>query len=292
MRPLLSLIFFLFAATALAAPTELRYLPGNNPGDKRYAYYWELLDAALAANQAGYGAYRLVPVAQSMNPPRAAAEVAGGGAINILVRTADAQLEQRLRPIRIPLDKGLTGYRLFLIDADTQPALERVASLADLSHFGIGQDRNWVDVPVLRAAGLTVVEGEGYDGLFQMLRAGRFALFSRGINEIEDEYTAQHGRFAKLAIERRLMLYYPLPRYFYVARNAEGDILARRIEDGLLKLMQNGEFERRYQGYKHLVLAGLDLSGRHVFRIANPTLSPETPLAHKQWWDDLAAELK
>ncbi len=292
MRLLLSFFLAAVATLVAAAPVTLRYPPGQIPGDKRYAYYWELLDAALAANQASYGPYRLIASSDVMNAPRATAEVARGGAVNILVRTADAQLERQLRPVRIPLDKGLTGYRLFLINGDDQAQFDKVSTLADLGRFGIGQDRTWVDVQVLRAAGLKVVEGEGYDGLFQMLRAGRFELFSRGVNEIEGEYTAQRSRFPKLAIERRLMLYYPLPRYFYVARTAEGDQLARRIEDGLLKLMQNGEFDRRYKGYKALVLANLTLSDRRVFRIPNPTLSPETPLGRSEWWDDLSAELK
>jgi ABC-type amino acid transport substrate-binding protein len=292
MRFLYPLLLILLTTLAVAEPLQVRYAPGQAQTDRRYAYYWELLDAALAANQDSMGPYRMVAESMSMSPPRAVAEVARDGLINIIVRTANASLETSLRPIRIPLDKGLTGYRLFLIDRDTQPALDGVRNLADLAHFGIGQDRNWVDVQVLRAAGLTVVEGEGYDGLFQMLRAGRFPLFSRGVNEIADELAAQQANFPKLAIEKHLVLYYPLPRYFYVARNDDGEKLAQRIEDGLLKLIQRGEFDRRYREYKKLVLANLDLSGRTVFRIPNPTLSPETPLARKAWWDDLATELK
>jgi hypothetical protein len=287
-----AVLMLLVQGMVLAVPLQLRYAPGQAHSDRRYAYYWELLDAALAANRAAAGPYRLTPVSESMSPPRAVAEVARNGLVNIIVRTADTRLDATLRPIRIPLDKGLTGYRLFLIDANTQSQLDAVQSLSDLARFGIGQDRNWVDVQVLRAAGLTVVEGEGYDGLFQMLRAGRFPLLSRGVNEIAGELAQQREHFPSLAIERRLLLYYPLPRYFYVARTAEGEQLALRIEDGLKRLIQRGEFEQRYREYKKLVLANLDLSGRRVLRIPNPTLPPDTLLNHREWWDDLAAELR
>ena len=47
---------------------------------------------------------------------------------------------------------------------------------------------------------------------------------------------------------------------------------------------------RRYQAWKKLVLADLQLPGRTVFRLPNPELSPEAP-TDKYWWDDLATEL-
>ena len=81
-----------------------------------------------------------------------------------------------------------------------------------------------------------------------------------------------------------------MPRYFFVPRSAEGERMAERIEDGLQRLRTSGEFERRYQTWKKLVLTDLHLPGRTVFRLPNPELSPEAP-TDKFWWDDLAAEL-
>ena len=56
-------------------------------------------------------------------------------------------------------------------------------------------------------------------------------------------------------------------------------------------MRRSGEFERRYQAWKKLVLKDVQLAGRTVFRLPNTELSPETPLADKYWWDDMAAEL-
>ena len=39
------------------------------------------------------------------------------------------------------------------------------------------------------------------------------------------------------------------------------------------------------------MLKDVQLAGRTVFRLPNTELSPETPLADKYWWDDMAAEL-
>ncbi|WP_284197674.1 hypothetical protein [Chitinimonas prasina] len=292
-RVLLIALLCLGAMNAMAAPLRLVYPPGQTPGDKRYEYYWELLAAVLATNAGKYGPYVITSANESMSASRAAREVATpNGLVNIIVRTTSPELEGQLRPIRVPLDKGLTGYRLFLIRSDTQARLTGVRSLNDLARFGIGQDRTWVDVRILRAAGLHVVEGEGYAGLFRMLDVGRFDLFSRGVNEIADELAVQRKVLPNLAIERELMLYYPLPRYFFVPRTPEGEKVARRIEHGLERLIRSGQFERRYQDYKRLVLRDLPLHGRRVLRIPNPTLSPETPLGVAGWWDDLAVELR
>ena len=56
--------------------------------------------------------------------------------------------------------------------------------------------------------------------------------------------------------------------------------------------MRNGKFQKRYLIFKKSILADLSLSGRRVIRIANPTLSPETPLADKELWDTLETELR
>lgn len=288
----LLLVLALFSAATRAGPIEVRYSPGQSDEDRRYSYYWGLLNAALESNRATAGPFLMKPLSETMSPARAAIEVANDGLINVIVRTADGRLDTSLRPVRIPLDKGLTGYRLFLVNRELQPAVDRVASVADLSRFQIGQGRGWVDVGILRSAGLEVVEGEGYDTLFMMLAAGRFKLFARGINEIQGEFETHRAYNPSLSIEKRLILYYPLPRYFYFARTEEGERLARRVEDGLHRLIRSGEFDRRYHAYKKQVLAGLELSGRRVLRIANPELPPETPLGHSAYWDNLAAELR
>ena len=290
----LRMIFLLFCifGVAHAEPMRFVYPPPEAAGDERHAYYWQLLDAALAANREQYGDYSVRPYALPMTFQRGVAEVESGGRrVNIISRATNRDLEKRLLPIRIPLDKGLLGVRLFLIMPGTQQQLDAVRTLADLRRFTIGQGASWSDVRILQAAGFKLVLSDAYPSLFAMLGVGRFDLFSRGAIEIVSELAANADKVPGLTIEKRLLLHYPLPRYFFVPRTPEGERMARRIEDGLQRLRRSGEFERRYQAWKKLVLKDLVLSGRTVFRLPNPELSPETPLADKYWWDDLAGEL-
>ncbi|MEC5388329.1 hypothetical protein VVD49_21530 [Uliginosibacterium sp. H3] len=300
MRKILRSLVILAACLTTAAPgvraaEAMKFIhpPPENEGDQRHTYYWELLDAALQANKSKYGDYQLAPYDKPMNFLRAVAELESGdtGRVNVVARATNLDLEQRLRPVPIPLDKGLLGYRLFLIMPEMQARLDKVQSLDDLRQFSIGQASPWTDVKILQAANMKLVIADNYEGLFHMLGIRRYDLFSRGVNEIYSEWEAHKSSVRGLTIEKNLILQYPMPRYFFVPRTEAGARMAERIEDGLQRLAKSGEFERRYQAYKKLVLADVHLAGRRVFRLPNAQLSPLAPLHEKFWWDDLAAEL-
>lgn len=255
-------------------------------------YYWELLQAALEETTPKWGPFDIVVSPKVVSAARAELLLAASSDVTITVRTTSTEREKTLMAVMIPLDKGLTGYRLFLTKTQTQQRLNQVRTLQDLQQFSIGQGINWIDSDILRNAGLNVVTGPNYDSLFSMLGANRFDLFSRGINEIGMEFNFATGQHSDLAIERNLMLYYPLPRYFFFSRTPEGERLARRVNEGLRMLLKNGKFDKRYQAFKRSILVDLQLAGRRIFRIQNPYLSAATPLADRELWDTLEAELK
>ncbi len=175
-----------------AEPMSFIHPPPENANDKRHTYYWELLEAALQANRAKYGDYKIVSYGTPMNFQRASAEVEAGekGRINIVSRATNLELESRLRAIPIPLDKGLLGYRLFLIMPETQAKLDKVSTLNDLKQFTIGQASIWTDTKILQDNHFKLVLADNYEGLFQMLGVRRYDLFSRGAIEIRAEWLA------------------------------------------------------------------------------------------------------
>ncbi|MEW9899447.1 transporter substrate-binding domain-containing protein [Chitinivorax sp. PXF-14] len=257
----------------------------ESPRDHRFDYYWQLLQRALELTAKTPDEARLTPSTLPMNQARAA-QMLAEGEIDVLVRSTSIELERRFLPIRIPLDKGLLGYRVFLLRRSLLPQLATVRSFEELRRFSIGQGTGWNDVPALRAAGLQVVEGADYEGLFKMLLAGRFDLFSRSVVEVQDEYTMRHEAMPELAIDSSLLLYYPLARYCFVARSDAGAALARRIETGLRRMQADGSFDRLFNAYARPIVGELGLRSRRLFRIANPVLPPETPLSDKSLWYD------
>ncbi|WP_018604754.1 hypothetical protein [Uliginosibacterium gangwonense] len=285
----------LFAARSVFAQgaTSFVYPAPENPDDQRHTYYWELLDAALAANQDRFGPYHLSAYDAPMNYSRAIAEVeTGKGRVNIVARATNLDLERRLLPISIPLDKGLLGFRIFMIRKESQAALSKVHKLDELKHFRQGMSPQWTDARIMAQLGFPLELQENYENLFRMLTAKRFDLLSRGINEVGAELKAHADAMPELVVEKDLLLHYPMPRYFFVPRTEAGRQMAHRIEDGLMRLRRSGEFERRYQAYKKAVLAGVHITGRRVFELGNPELSALAPLDDPYWWETLHAELK
>ncbi|WP_053074398.1 hypothetical protein [Chromobacterium sp. LK1] len=254
--------------------------------DERYDYHWAVLRAALDATRPQWGDYKL-RFAPRMNEARQLQELGQPrGRLNVLIRETNRDYERRYLPVRIPIDRGLLGYRVLLIRAARQPEFAKVTTLAELRRFSIIQGEGWGDIAVLRRAGLKVETDSSYDGLFRMLERGLGDAFSRGVTEVEREIRDYRPQYRQLALERELLLYYPLPTYFWFGRDADGQRLARRAEQGMRLLLRNGEFQRLFQAYHAGLIQRLDLKHRRLIRIDNPFLPPDTPFADASLWFD------
>ena len=273
--------------TGVAAATVIVYPLTGSGIDSRYDYDWAVLRTALLKTVPRYGAFELRQSQTTMSAQRVTQELANQpGRINILVRATDPDLEQQFLPIRLPVDRGLLGYRIFLVREADLPRFAAVRSLDDLRRLHVGQGKGWIDVDILRAAQLTVVEGSTYDGLFAMLEAKRFDFFSRAADEATREYDERRIANPTMALEPTLLLHYPLPRYFFVRRDAEGKLLAERITAGMEMMIRDGSLNELFYRYKSSIIERANLKQRHLLTIVNPTLSPETPLSRSELWYD------
>jgi hypothetical protein len=274
------------AAGSCGAVTRVVYpLTSLDDSDSRYEYDWAVLRVALQKTEPRYGPFELQQSTQAMSSQRVAQELlTSSGRINVFARATSPELEQQFLPVRLPIDKGLLGYRIFLVrDADL-PRFAAVRTQDDLRTLRAGQGKDWIDVPLLREAGFTVVEGSSYPGLFAMLDAGRFDWFSRGIDEAQREWQERRSSFPHMAVEPGLLLQYPLPLYFFLRRDAEGKLLAQRITDGMEMMIKDGSLNALFQQYKGESIKAGGLSKRRVLRLKNPRLTPETPLSRSELW--------
>ncbi len=281
-RRLLGALALLALPARGAEPMRIVHQGPEAPGDTRNDYGWNVLRMALDKTRERWGPYQMV-MGANMNGLRAVEELQLKK-LNIVVRATSPELEQAFLPIRIPLDKGLLGYRIFLIRKQIQPLLDRVQTLDQLRKFSVGQHNSWTDVSVLEQSGFKVVRGGNYEGLFGMLANARFDLFSRSVKEVGAEFLANQKRYPDLVIERNLMLHYPLPPYLFVRRDGAGEQLAARIEAGLNIMIKDGSFDRMFNAMKAPLEKEFNMTGRRLFRIPNPLLSPETPLRNSDLW--------
>ena len=276
------------APTAQTAPSAMTYVyhPPESPLDVRYLYHWEILRTALEKTKPKWGEYRMVPSAR-MSERRQAFELKSAtGKLTVMYLSTTPEFERDLVPVRIPVDRNLGGYCIFLIRKGEQARFDAVRSLEDLRRFRYGLGLGWIDVDILKAAGLNVVTGSSYEGLFEMLVHRRFDVFLRASVEVLDEYDTRKDRLPDLRIEDNLVFYYPLPMYFWFSKNDEGRRLAARAEEGMRAMIADGTYDRIFDRYQRRKIERLRLKERRIFRIDNPFVGPETPFADKRLWFD------
>ncbi len=272
------------AADALVEQWRFVHNAPETADDQRYAYHWRVLRAALEVTREQYGAYQLEP-GQPLSEKLQVVEMQRPhGSLNTLVLDATQSLEETLLPVKIPVDKGLLGYRVFLIQAADQPRFAGVQSLEQLRQLRFGQQREWSDVAVYKAAGLPVVTGSSYEGLFHMLMLRRFDAFGRGVSEVSGELAHWRKQYPQMIIENELLLYYPLPVYFWFARTDEGRLRAQRVEEGMRMLIADGTLDRLFAEEYAATIKQLGLERRRTLKIANPHLSSLHPFDKPEYW--------
>jgi ABC-type amino acid transport substrate-binding protein len=266
----------------------MRYLhpPPESALDQRYVYHWKILETALEKTRDRYGPY-LIEASAFMTEKRQVFELANAaGRLTVMYLGTTQELERTLIPVRIPVDKNLGGYCIFLIRNDRRDAFRQVRTLDDLRRFSYGLGLGWIDVDILRSNGFSVITGSNYDGLFEMLINRRFDVFLRAAVEVIDEYEARKATMPDLQIEDSLVFYYPLPMYFWFSRNDEGRRLAARAEAGMRLMIADGTYDRIFAAYQGAKIERLRLKERRIFRIKNPFLGPATPFDDRRLWFD------
>jgi ABC-type amino acid transport substrate-binding protein len=288
-RRLVSAVAFLYLTQVpsfAADPMTYIYNGPESSHDVRYLYEWEILRTALEKTRDKYGPYRMMP-SVTMSERRQVFELKNAtGKLTVIYLDTTQEHERELLPIRIPVDKNLVGFRIFLIRKEDQSKFYAIKSLADLKKFTVGLGSNWSDVGIYRANGFKVITGSSYDGLFDMLINKRFDIFSRGANEVIDEYAERKNQMPDLHIEETMMLCCPMPMYFWFSKTAEGRRLAARAEEGMRMMIKDGTYDGIFKRYYGRTIKRLNLKERRIFRINNPFLVPETPLSEERLWFD------
>lgn len=245
-------------------------------------YFVKLLSLAMEKTTSGDGDYQITRSQKDRSQARNLLDLEKGNNLNVLWTMTSREREDKLLPIRIPLLKGLLGYRVFLIRKEDKNTFGAIQSLDDLRAFKAGQGAHWPDTRILRENGINVVTNVRFELLFTMLQEKRFDYFPRGINEAwaELNHHAQRG----LIVEPSILLKYAAPMYFFVNRSDEW--LANRIEKGLLAAIEDGSFDELFYGFPvHQNFFSLaNIRGRKTFELVNPGLPEKTPLDIDELW--------
>lgn len=268
---------------SLFAVDVIRTIPPQSEHDVSHHYFITLLKLSLEETVDEYGASE-VAFTGHMEQGRALHELQRGRRLDVYWAGTSLQREQMLRAVRIPLVKGLLGFRISLIRKASEVAFNRIQNLDDLKRFTACQGEHWPDSDILEAAGIPVRRGPIYELMFRQLDAGRCDYFPRGLHEGVGEMEARKQKFPEMMIYPDLIIYYPFPMYFFV--NRANIRLAQRLELGLNRIIDKGMFDhhlRTHRVTRHLFPLE-KWREKSVIILDNPLLPSDTQMRDQRYW--------
>jgi hypothetical protein len=284
LRIFLSLsILACLSVNAFSNPSLEIILPKQeNTYREQASYFITLLKMSLDKTKGSSGGYIIKYYEDYMPEKRIVQSLKGGKLLNLAWMMTSEEREKDLLPVRIPLLKGLLGYRVFIINKEDQWIFSEIKTLGGLKGLVAGQGRDWPDTIILRSNGLKVNTAIRYESLFDMLERKRFDYFPRGINEPWSEIRQRpHQNFM---VEEELLLRYKAPVYFFTGKDNKE--IVDRIEKGLRIMINDGSFDEVF--FNHSIIKDIlrkgNIKKRKIFDIKNPLLTPDTPVDEKKLW--------
>lgn len=272
------LLLLLINFNLISQSLEVIYPNRDGLGEKAYGF--QLLKLILAKTGKNYS----VKVAkQESNQDRALFELKHGR-YSVVDTGIGPEMEKNFDTIYIPIDMGLTGWRIFIINESQKSDFKKIETLDQLKKKVAGQGIGWTDGLIIERAGIKVETSAKIENLINMVDSGRFDFFPLGVNETHG-FLAQYGQGkANLIVEDTLVLVYPFGRFFYVKKGNE--TLKNDIILGLEKAYEDGSFKNFLENHPFYKegLSKSNLSKRKVIRIPNPFVSKEFNNIDKKWW--------
>lgn len=268
------------SAAVVADPLIVRYPKPETDFDRRTDYPLRLLQ--LAFDKAGVDV-SLIPSQQTMPQGRALVQLENGTDVDVVWSMTSREREAKLQPIRVPIYKGLIGWRIFLVHEQNLPRFAGPHSLDQLRDYILVQGHDWPDTDILRSNGFRVFGTPSYDAIFSMVAQRRVDLFPRSIVEIWAE--AETHRNKGIVVEPTKLLTYPTAFYYFV--NPGDTALATTLETGLRNALADGSYDDLFYEYHAELIERAKLMSRQRYRLDNPLLPALTPLDEDAMWFSL-----
>jgi hypothetical protein len=280
-KHLIALLCLLFLVCwpwqALSAVWIINYPQSEVENDVRSDYPLALLELALQKTGVRY---ELHPSISPMRQARALKRVEENLDVNVVWSMTSVKREQQLRPIRIPISRGLIGWRVFISHKNSLFLQAPIREMEDLLRFSPVQGIAWPDTKILQANGFNVVTARDYMEGIEFINNKLADFFPRSVTEVYKELENQYS--TDMRLRKGISFYYPTAMYFFT--NKQNITLSRLIETGLNKAIEDGSYDKLFNAHFGETLRKLDLKNSLYFRLANPLLPPLTPIDESRYW--------
>ncbi|GBL03452.1 amino acid ABC transporter substrate-binding protein [Glaciecola sp. KUL10] len=263
-----------------AATWHITYPKAEFEGDKRADYPRDLLELALSKTNVRYV---ITPSEGYLRQSKAIRKLKENIEINVVWSMTDRQREAEMTPIRVPIAKGLIGWRMLVTPKNSAFYRQEITNFVDLLSFIPVQGIDWPDTKVLQASGFNVATSQDMLEGYELVKRNEVDFFPRSVIEVLQELAAEQ-QGSGLAFKPKLVIRYPSAMYFFV--NKRNKTLAKVIETGLNRAIDDGSFDELFLKYHGEMIKHFDLEQARVFQIENPLLPFQTPIFDERLWYD------
>ncbi|AWB68251.1 hypothetical protein C2869_18345 [Saccharobesus litoralis] len=264
------LISILLLSTNANAETRLT-LQASYDIETTETYEYQVLQLALNKTQSSYGKYQLSVTPKAVPPSRLIVEANSSRYENfIFLNSASQEAADALAYARFPALLGIIGYRVAFVSNGLKQQGYSIDSREELMRFTMLQGRGWLDGDILKDNGFTLKTGRNILGLYHMVANDRANFFPIGANQIQGAW--QHFNHVEgLAIDDKVVMYYPLPRFFFMSK--QNQAIINRIERGLIAAYDDGSLQTLWQKHFKPALDFVNLKERKLFKFKNNYIS-------------------
>lgn len=270
-------IFFFFSSTAYAR--EIRYPNLSGMGNTSIGY--AVLDLALSKVDKNH---QLMIHQRESNPSRIL-YMLENKQIDVIDGGYFPAVAEKFDLIYLPIDLGISGWRVCITHKDTVDKLKQVKSIEDLKGFTFGQGVEWYDTLILKHAGFTVLTTPKLGNLINMLKAKRFDLLPLGANEVYKlmEFLG-HKNDSDVVVDDSITIIYPFGRFFYVRK--EERELKHMIQTGMEKALSDGSLFTLLKSHPFFrdVIERAKLKERVQIHIETPNQTEGFKSIDPKWW--------
>lgn len=240
MRNLLFLTTLFFILSSQATQV-VRTVGQQKVDDASYDYFVQLLKKSLAATDEEYGEFEIKTVPHP-GQERVMMLLSAGKFYDVVWSGSSKKRDGQLLKVPFPLFKGGLGWRGSIVRKQDEAEFKILNSAKKLKGWVACQGMHWPDADVLEQNGLTVSRVTHFDSMLQMLVLKRCDYLPLSIFEGAAELALVGDSFEELTYSAEIILSYPMTMNYYV--HASNIALANRLELGLIRLHESGEFER------------------------------------------------
>ncbi len=276
------ILICLTSQLAYAEPMIISYPRPPEDNDARAAYALRIIGLAMKKTEEDFGFWKVQFSADGMERPRMESTVEKGDIAQVLMLPGSDDYDKRFTLIPIPIDKGLIGFRISLVHRDNRNLFAKTTTLDALKKpFGC-LARTWQITKVFDYNRLNVRKTDKYKDLFNLVQNKRCDYFSRGVGELLSEFGYWSQSHPDIAIEPHILLRTPLAFYLYVSKSKPK--IAKRLEVGLQRALEDGSFEKLFQDEFNSAIMSLRIMGRRVITLDQAKPHSNAPYADTRLW--------